>query len=240
VIARYVQTQTVDEPLAQSRSGLISFYLADGLGSVTSLTNTLGAVVNTYTYDSFGRLTASSGSVTNPLQYTGAEFDSETGLRYYRARHLDPTIGRFTSEDPLRFEGDGPNLYEYVGNEPIRNFDPTGLSHRCWGLCGGKCCNGSKQDEWWMDDGVWKKLPAGKCTGTFDDCDGMTCGGGFYTVSDLNVNMYGLIPVCRTPGNNCLLMRYRWTPNNQGPKANSPEQRGAPSNSPPPGYGWVN
>jgi RHS repeat-associated protein len=241
VIARYVQTQTIDEPLAQSRSSVTSFYLADGLGSVTSLTNTSGAIVNSYTYDSFGRLTSSSGSVTNPFQYTGRDFDPEIGLRFYRARYLDPAIGRFTSEDPLRFSGDGPNLYEYVGNEPIRNFDPTGLSHRCWGLCGGKCCNWSAQDEWWIDDGVWKRLPSGQCTGLFDDCDGMTCGGGFYTVSDLNANMYGLIPVCRTPGSDCKLMHeYRWTPNYQGPKATSPEQRGAPTNAPPPGYNWAN
>ena len=44
------------------------------------------ALANTYTYDSFGKLTASSGTITKPFQYTSREFDSETGLLNYRAR----------------------------------------------------------------------------------------------------------------------------------------------------------
>lgn len=50
----------------------------------TSLTNSAGAVAQSYTYDSFGNTTNSSGSVANPFRYTGRDFDSETGLYYYR------------------------------------------------------------------------------------------------------------------------------------------------------------
>ena len=64
------------------------FYHADGLGSITSLTDTTGNVAASYVYDSFGNLTASTGTITNPFQYTGREFDSETGLYYYRAQIL--------------------------------------------------------------------------------------------------------------------------------------------------------
>jgi RHS repeat-associated protein len=71
---------------------------------VTSLTNAAGAAAETYTYDSFGKLTASSGSVANPFRYTGREFDSTTGLYYYLARYYDPSTGRFLSEDPLQFD----------------------------------------------------------------------------------------------------------------------------------------
>jgi RHS repeat-associated protein len=46
---------------------------------------------------------------------------------YYRARYYDPSIGRFISEDPIRFKG-GISFYRYVLNNPISLFDPFGLT----------------------------------------------------------------------------------------------------------------
>ncbi len=60
-------------------------------------------VNSTYTYDSYGNLTASTGSLVNSFRYTDREFDSETNLYYYRARYYDSGAGRFVGEDPLRF-----------------------------------------------------------------------------------------------------------------------------------------
>jgi hypothetical protein len=37
------------------RSSTTSYFYADGLGSVTSLSNAAGSIANTYTYDSFGK-----------------------------------------------------------------------------------------------------------------------------------------------------------------------------------------
>src|SRR5208283_678153 len=101
VVARYAQGQDIDEPLAELRSGGTSYYEADGLGSITSLTSSTGTVANTYTYDSFGNIVATTGSVSNPFRYTGREFDSESTLYYMRARYFDPATGRFLSEDPM-------------------------------------------------------------------------------------------------------------------------------------------
>src|SRR5882762_5939715 len=70
VLARYSQALNIDEPLAMLRSGTTSYYDADGLGSITSLSNSAGAVAQTYTLDSFGKQTASSGSLINPFRYT--------------------------------------------------------------------------------------------------------------------------------------------------------------------------
>jgi hypothetical protein len=39
----------------------------------------------------------------------------------------DPTIGRWTSEDPIAFEGGDANLYRYVGNDAANAVDPSGL-----------------------------------------------------------------------------------------------------------------
>jgi hypothetical protein len=85
-VARYSETLAIDEPLALLRSGSTSYYEADGLGSVTSLSSGAGSLVQSYGYDSFGKQTSSSGSLTNPSQYTGRESDTETGLYFYRAR----------------------------------------------------------------------------------------------------------------------------------------------------------
>jgi RHS repeat-associated protein len=80
-----------------------------------------------YTYDSFGNLVASSGSITNSFRYTGREFDTETGLYYYRARYYDSASGRFLDEDPLGFGGGDVNFYGYVGQHPTMLIDPLGL-----------------------------------------------------------------------------------------------------------------
>ncbi|MFI5058373.1 MAG: RHS repeat domain-containing protein [Candidatus Acidiferrales bacterium] len=131
VLARYTRTQNIDEPLAELRSGTTSFYEADGLGSITSLSNGAGALANTYTYDSFGKLTASTGSLTNPFRYTGRESDTETGLYQYRARYYDSNVGRFASEDPIRFKA-GTDFYQYSENNPVLMNDPLGLKACIW------------------------------------------------------------------------------------------------------------
>lgn len=126
ILARYTHQLDVDTPLSMLRSGTSSYYEQDGLGSVTSLSNSAGALVNTYTYDSFGKLTASTGTLVNPFQYTGREFDPETGIYNYRVRYYDQNVGRFKSEDPIQFGG-GINFYRYVGNNAVNRTDPDGM-----------------------------------------------------------------------------------------------------------------
>ena len=125
-VASYTQTQKIDEPLAELRGSTSDYYEADGLGSITSLSSSAGAVANTYTYDSFGNVTNFTGTLRNPFQYTGRESDPETGLYYNRARYYDPTAGRFVSEDPIGFRG-GIDFYDYVFNNPLLWSDPRGL-----------------------------------------------------------------------------------------------------------------
>src|SRR5208282_1137183 len=89
LLAHYTQGAGIDEPLATTEAGGTYFYHEDGLGSVTSLTDGTGQVAASYVYDSFGKLTALTGTITNPFLYTGRELDSETGLYNYRARYYD-------------------------------------------------------------------------------------------------------------------------------------------------------
>jgi RHS repeat-associated protein len=127
LLARYTQTTNIDELLSELRSGTTTYYQQDGIGSVSSLSSPAGVLANTYTYDSFGKLMASTGTLTNPFQFTGRQFDTETGIYYHRARYFDENLGRFISEDPIRFKG-GHNFYRYSDNSPTNLTDPTGLA----------------------------------------------------------------------------------------------------------------
>jgi RHS repeat-associated protein len=131
LLARYVHGRAIDEPLEEVASGTTSYYQQDGIGSVSSLSNSAGALTNTYTYDSYGKLTASTGTLANPFRYTAREFDPETGLYEYRARYYDQNIGRFLSEDPIGFDG-GINFYAYVDNDPTMLVDPFGFDGGPW------------------------------------------------------------------------------------------------------------
>ena len=57
VVARYAQADNLDEPMAMLRSGATSYYESDGLCTITSLSNSAGALAQTYTFDSFGNTT---------------------------------------------------------------------------------------------------------------------------------------------------------------------------------------
>jgi RHS repeat-associated protein len=126
-VARYSHGDQVDQPLVLQKAGQGFFYYhSNHQGSITHLTDSSGTVANSYVYDSYGRRLAVAESVIQSYSYTGREFDVESGLYFYRARYHDATTGRFLSEDPFGFAGQDPNLYRYVGNNPINFNDPSG------------------------------------------------------------------------------------------------------------------
>ena len=98
------------------------------MGSITSLTDETGNVVQEYKYDSFGNITYIKDiSFIQPFTFTGREYDPETGLYFYRERTLNSRLGIFHQEDPIGFAGGDVNLYRYVGNNPVNFVDPLGL-----------------------------------------------------------------------------------------------------------------
>ncbi|MHB8652691.1 MAG: RHS repeat-associated core domain-containing protein [Terriglobia bacterium] len=129
-VALYTQGLGIDEPLAMYRGGAAYYYHADGLGSIEALTDSKAHVAAGYLYDSFGNLTASTGTITNPFRYTAREFDAETSLYYYRARYYDPSVGRFLSEDRAKHRA-RINFYPYADNDPVIFTDPYGFSPAC-------------------------------------------------------------------------------------------------------------
>jgi RHS repeat-associated protein len=122
---KYTYGPGIDEPLAMQVGRVTSYYEADGLGTITSLSGPGGVLRGTYQYDSFG-MPKSSTDRTNSYRYTARQLDPETGLYYYRARYYDPSIGRFLSEDPLGFAAGDTNFYAYAFSSPTNNRDPSG------------------------------------------------------------------------------------------------------------------
>jgi RHS repeat-associated protein len=64
--------------------------------------------------------------VENNLRFQGQYFDEETGLHYNRHRYYDPSVGQFTTQDPIGLLG-GVNNYQYAPN-PTGWVDPLGLT----------------------------------------------------------------------------------------------------------------
>lgn len=100
--------------------------LTDGIGSTVALADPTGAVTGTYTYEPFGRTTATGDGTTNPYRFAGRE-DDGAGLYNYRARFYDPGTARFVSEDPTLFASGDSNFYAYAYNSPTNLVDPLGL-----------------------------------------------------------------------------------------------------------------
>jgi RHS repeat-associated protein len=102
--------------------------LSDHLGSVRLVVDTAtGAVAQRLDYDEFGNITADTNPGFQPFGFAGGLYDPDTGLTRFGARDYDPVVARWTTKDPVRFDGDGTNLYGYVLADPVNLVDPTGL-----------------------------------------------------------------------------------------------------------------
>jgi len=111
-------------------TGVTSFYGHDGQGSVRFLMDSTGKVTDTYTFDAFGLLVASTGSTPNVYLFAGQQFDPALGVYYNRARYLDVRTGRFFTQDTKAGElADPPTLhrYLYARANPVNRSDPGGL-----------------------------------------------------------------------------------------------------------------
>ncbi|MBI3277962.1 MAG: hypothetical protein HYZ66_09440 [Chlamydiae bacterium] len=134
--SRYTQGPGTDEHLAKTNltTGANYFYHTDALGSTTEITDSTGSIIESYQYTSFGQPTVfdkdglkiTQSFIGNIYQYTGREYDIETGQQYSRERYYDSSLQRFLSKDPIGFAG-GINIYAYVRNNPINATDPFGL-----------------------------------------------------------------------------------------------------------------
>jgi RHS repeat-associated protein len=119
-------------------------FLSDAAGSTIALLDGMGGTAATYTYEPYGKQTATiPAGEKNSFQFTGREWDGAPGLQFNRARYYSPSLARFITEDPVGFVG-GTNPYAYVGDGPTYRSDPLGLVWSRSGGGGGEFLGGIK------------------------------------------------------------------------------------------------
>jgi RHS repeat-associated protein len=121
--SRHLHGAGIDEHLAVEDALGWSYLHQDVRGSVVLATDSRGRKRDEHCYDVLGK---PSERRRSGYAFTGREWDEESGLYYYRARYYDPELGRFLSEDPLRWDA-GLNLYAYADNDPVNATDPYGM-----------------------------------------------------------------------------------------------------------------
>ena len=107
-----------------------AYYHYDALGSTSALTDDSQVVGDTYEYQAFGEIAASTGTSDNPFQWVGElgyEYDFDLDRHHLRRRDYKAELGKFLSDDPLGFEAGDTNISRYVENNPANLTDPSGL-----------------------------------------------------------------------------------------------------------------
>ena len=113
------------------------FYQTNLQGDITGIVDSNGNQVVTYTYDSWGKLLASTDNSgvdlakKNPFRYRGYYYDVETGFYYLNDRYYDPKVRRFVNADSIdtlsvKKDFHDKNLYGYCDNNPVVRVDVEG------------------------------------------------------------------------------------------------------------------
>lgn len=128
LVARFVYASKAHVPDYMVKGGVTYRIVSDYLGSVRLVVNTSdGSVAQRMSYDEFGVVLEDTSPGFQPFGYAGGIYDRDTRLVRFGARDYDPVSGRWTAKDPIQFEGEQANFYNYVAMNPINSIDPTGF-----------------------------------------------------------------------------------------------------------------
>ncbi len=122
---------------ATSQSDKTLYLHYDNLGSIYTVTDTIGNLAEQMSYEAFGarRLGDWRSSATLIIPettnrgFTGHEHIDEMGFIHMNGRVYDPSIGRFLSADPFiqdPYNTQSYNRYSYAVNNPLKYVDPSG------------------------------------------------------------------------------------------------------------------
>jgi RHS repeat-associated protein len=158
---------TPSGPLAQKvtsgKTTTVRYYLRDPHGDVVGVSDTSGALKGTALYDPWGQILSGTGELgTLPVQggfrFQSDLMDASTGQLDMGARWYEPSLGRFSTPDPLMGQLTSPlslNRYLYGLASPLTYTDPTGLSVRPTSGGGGHCGRGCQAQVQEMSQQTW-------------------------------------------------------------------------------------
>ncbi|MCU7796533.1 MAG: VCBS repeat-containing protein [Candidatus Thiodiazotropha sp. (ex Myrtea spinifera)] len=131
-----IQIKTVDNTVAQPDQ--TRYMHTDALGSVDTITDGFGQIVDRMGFDPFGMRRGGNWNNDLPISapvltnrgFTGHEHVDEMGIIHMNGRIYDPELGRFLSADPniqAPLNSQSHNRYSYVWNNPLKYTDPSGF-----------------------------------------------------------------------------------------------------------------
>jgi RHS repeat-associated protein len=111
---------------------LVRYQFSNQLGSSCVETDATARVISYEEYHPFGTTSHQAAdrdlkAAAKRYRFTAMERDEESGLEYHSLRYYLPWLGRWLSPDPKGLV-DGPNLYRYGRNNPIKLNDPSGAA----------------------------------------------------------------------------------------------------------------
>jgi len=109
---------------------LTRYQLGNHLGSANLDLDEQARIISYEEYSPYGSSTyqavPNQTHLPKRYRYSGKERDEESGLYYHGERYYAPWLARWISPDPAGVS-DGVNILSFVGGNPIRFHDPTGL-----------------------------------------------------------------------------------------------------------------
>ncbi len=130
-----------NQRVAVARDDSIRFVHNNYMGSTAFFSDENGTKIASIAYTMFGNIAEQSGNADHRTFGTHP-FDTESGLCYMYRRYYSPQMGRFLTPDPVAVFQPKKCLsnpkafrpYMFLGNEPLNNIDPDGLSF--WSVVG--------------------------------------------------------------------------------------------------------
>jgi RHS repeat-associated protein len=127
IIQRYNYTdQRV--PTSMQQNGETYYLHYDQVGTLKAISDINHNIVKEITYDTYGNILQDSNpNFKIPFGFAGGLYDQDTQLVHFGYREYDPYTGKWTTKDPIDFNGGDSNLYGYVLQDPVNFIDPLGL-----------------------------------------------------------------------------------------------------------------